>query len=108
MKNYTLFLSICLALAIGASICPVSAQLFPEPPTIRLGTGDIQDIAYAPDGRLLAVAESFGIWLYDTETQDIVGRLGEYQYGVVLRSVLTGNYSRPRKARLQYLLRRRW
>lgn len=34
----------------------------------RLGKGEIAAILFSPDGSLLAVASSVGIWLYDTET----------------------------------------
>ena len=40
----------------------------PEGVKTRLGKGWINDIAYSPDGRLLAVASSIGIWLYDAGT----------------------------------------
>ena len=40
----------------------------PEGATMRLGRGSINEFQYAPDGKLLAVASSIGIWLYDTET----------------------------------------
>ncbi|NLE56506.1 MAG: WD40 repeat domain-containing protein, partial [Lentisphaerae bacterium] len=30
-----------------------------------LGRGSVQDVAYSPDGRRLAVATSLGIWIYD-------------------------------------------
>jgi WD40 repeat protein/predicted Ser/Thr protein kinase len=34
----------------------------------RLGLGDVQTMALSPDGQLLALAGSLGIWLYDTTT----------------------------------------
>ena len=34
----------------------------------RLGKGWISDIAYSPDGNLLAVATSIGIWIYDVHS----------------------------------------
>ena len=34
----------------------------------RLGKGQINDIKYSPDGKLLVVASSIGIWLYDANT----------------------------------------
>ena len=39
----------------------------PEGAKARLGKGNIRDIKYSPDGKMLAVAGSIGIWLYDTE-----------------------------------------
>ena len=40
----------------------------PEGAKARLGKGQINEIAYSPDGALLAVASSIGVWLYDTNT----------------------------------------
>ena len=52
-----------------------SAEPFPEKPTVRLGKGYINQIAYSPDGKLLGVAGSVGVWLYDAETMAEVGLL---------------------------------
>ena len=40
----------------------------PEGAKLRIGRGRAKDIKFSPDGQLLAVATSVGIWLYDTET----------------------------------------
>ena len=40
----------------------------PEDAKRRLGKGKIVDMAYAPDGKQLAVATSIGIWIYDSQT----------------------------------------
>ena len=40
----------------------------PEGAKARLGKGWINEIAYSPDGRLLAVGSSIGIWFYDADT----------------------------------------
>ena len=40
----------------------------PEGAVARLGKGWIYEIEYSPDGSLLAVASTIGIWLYDAET----------------------------------------
>lgn len=40
----------------------------PEGAQLRIGKGRIEDLKFAPDRTLLAVATSVGIWLYDTET----------------------------------------
>ena len=41
----------------------------PEGAIARLGKGDIKEVTYSPDGRLLAVASALGIvWLYDADT----------------------------------------
>ncbi|MCZ6676016.1 MAG: hypothetical protein O7E52_02075 [Candidatus Poribacteria bacterium] len=35
----------------------------------RLGKGQISDLAYSPDGQILAVATRVGVWLYDAHTR---------------------------------------
>ena len=50
----------------------------PEGAKARLGKGlieNIEDIAYSPDGALLAVASSIGVWLYDTNTYQEIALL---------------------------------
>ena len=46
----------------------------------RLGKGQINDVKYSPDGRLIVVASSVGIWLYDADTGEeidlLVGHTG--------------------------------
>ena len=68
-----------LAFLILGGICLwnslVFGQLFPEKPTARIGKGIVDEIAYSPDGKLLAVAGSLGIWLYDTGKLSEVGFL---------------------------------
>ena len=39
----------------------------PDGAKARLGKGDITDLLYSPNGNILAVVSSIGIWLYDTE-----------------------------------------
>ena len=53
-----------------------SAQFsLPDGAIARLGKGSVSDIQYSPDGTLLAVGGSLGIWLYDTHTNAEVGLL---------------------------------
>ncbi len=40
----------------------------PDGAIARLGKGRINDMEYSPDGKILAVATTIGIWVYDTET----------------------------------------
>ena len=59
----------------------VSAQDYtqwglPEGAKARLGKGTITgNIQYSPDGSLLAVASSIGVWLYDAETHQEINLL---------------------------------
>ena len=50
----------------------------PEGAKVRLGKGRIFDAAYSPDGKLLAVASSIGVWLYDAETGEALDLLTMY------------------------------
>ena len=47
----------------------------PEGVKARLGKGEVEDVAYSPDGKYLAVASSIGIWLYDAETYQALSLL---------------------------------
>ena len=40
----------------------------PEGAKVRIGKGDINDIKFSPDGNLVAVAGSIGVWLYNAQT----------------------------------------
>ncbi len=40
----------------------------PEGAKARLGKGNMNDIAYSPNGTQLAVASSIGVWIYDAQT----------------------------------------
>jgi WD40 repeat protein len=50
----------------GVAISAANAEQVVE--LARFGKGMIDDFAWSPDGDLLAVASSIGIWLYDAET----------------------------------------
>ena len=73
MKKLTL-ITLTLLLTTALALPPATAQEdynrweLPEGATLRLGKGDINELAYSPDGALLAVAGSIGIWLYDAQT----------------------------------------
>ena len=54
----------------------------PEGAKARLGKGRINEIAYSPDGSLLAVASSIGIWIYDTETYKELALLTGHKFAV--------------------------
>ena len=47
-----------------------------------LGGGSIGGMQYSPDGTLLAVASSIGVWLYDTETYQEHALLAGHTFGV--------------------------
>ena len=52
----------------------------------RIGKGWINDIAYSPDGRRLALASSIGIWICDAQTGeelDLLTGHTDFVYSVV-------------------------
>ena len=51
------------------------SQIFPKTPVSRLNKGTINEVAVSPDGNLLAVAGSLGIWLYDAKDLTEIGLL---------------------------------
>ena len=63
----TLFLTFAMFLP-NTSAQDYTKWDLPEGATRRIGKGGIYEIKYSPDGNLLAVASSIGIWLYDAET----------------------------------------
>ena len=86
MKTVTL-LTLTLLLTTTIALTPTTAQEhqrlgLPEGATRRLGKGRINEIAYSPNGTLLAVASSIGIWLYDTATYHEVALLTGHTGGV--------------------------
>ena len=50
-------------------LVPLTVAL-PEGAVARLGKGQINEIAFSPDGETLAVASSLGVYLYDPFTYD--------------------------------------
>ena len=42
----------------------------PDGAIARLGKGRIADVAFSPNGQILAVATSVGVWLYDSRTYE--------------------------------------
>ena len=60
------------AVGVGTPTPPIGSDYqtwhLPEGAIARLGKGRIQEVAFSPDGSLLAVASRIGIWLYDAAT----------------------------------------
>ena len=59
---------IVLLLLIVVPFSEGVAWELPENAIARIGKGEINDIAYSPDGKLLAVGSEIGTWLYDAHT----------------------------------------
>ena len=83
MKQRTFFIFVWLLIPLFLSpsgFAQDDTQMnLPESAIARLGKGYINDIAYAPDGRRLAVATSIGVWIYDTSTDTEFDLLSEGQ-----------------------------
>ena len=66
MKRFIIFITLWILFPL-----PIRAESqwgLPEGARARLGKGRIQTIAYSPDGTLIAVGSSIGVWIYDAET----------------------------------------
>ena len=52
----------------------------PESAKARLGTGYLTgNITYSPDGTLLVIPKSSGIWVYDMSTLEVVDLISQYK-----------------------------
>ncbi|MDE0316130.1 MAG: WD40 repeat domain-containing protein [Candidatus Poribacteria bacterium] len=82
MKSRTFYLnlllkvllcSIVLTLYLPTSFAQNYTQLgLPEGAKARLGKGRIENMLYSPDGNVLAVVSSIGIWLYETRNYQVL------------------------------------
>ncbi len=70
MKWIYLLAAICLFAALNGCTQEKDDTRWglPKGAKLRIGRGRVEDVKFSPDGKLLAVASSVGIWLYDTET----------------------------------------
>ena len=62
-----LFACVCFLLSGCTQDRDYTQWELPEGAKLRIGMGRMEDLKFSPDGELLAVATSVGIWLYDTE-----------------------------------------
>jgi WD40 repeat protein len=63
-------LCICLWIIVLTTVAfPSKAQEIQE--IARLGRGNMQDVAWSPDGEMIAVASSIGVWLYTNAFEDV-------------------------------------
>ena len=84
----TLFFNLLISLVASTLSLP---NTFAEDPTqwnlpedakARIGKGKINAIQYSPDGKLLAVASSIGVWLYDVATRREIALLTDHTRAV--------------------------
>jgi len=57
-----------LIVAVSLGMASFGSGSVPPPGPLRIGGGEIHDVAYSPDGELLAVAAPYGVWLLDGKT----------------------------------------
>lgn len=64
-----MFTHLSLHIFFGTTtIADTTKSHLPEGAIARLGKRTINDIAYSPDGKHLAVASDIGVWIYDAQT----------------------------------------
>ncbi len=77
MRRMTPVLLFFVMIQLIASVEIAVAKLFPKAPTKAFSYRSIGQIAYSPDGELLAITESQGFLLFDPETLTQVAHLAE-------------------------------
>ena len=77
MKTIVTLLMLFTLFSLNAFAQDSAQWSLPDGAKARLGKGSVSDIQYSPDGTLLAVGGSLGIWLYDTHTGAEVALLPE-------------------------------
>ena len=71
-----LYLLSCVLIMSFSSICHAQSDSYSELPDgaiRRLGKGRFMVMKFSPDGKHLAVGTAIGVWLYDTNTQNVIG-----------------------------------
>ena len=77
MKTHVISLILFTAFTFNLLAREYSRWGLPEGALRRIGKGEITEIKYSPDGDLLAVASSIGIWLYDAATYQEIDLIAE-------------------------------
>ena len=71
----------------GLDVPDYTTWHLPEGALARLGKGSVEAVAFSPDGQVLAVGGSIGIWLYDVATYRelalLIGDMGGVYLGIV-------------------------
>ena len=75
LKLFLFMLSLVFLIVLPSGAVDVSQWELPENAVARIGRGQITDMTYSPDGKLLAVGTPIGAWLYDARTGDEVALL---------------------------------
>lgn len=75
LKLVLFMLSLVFLIVLPSGAVDVSQWELPENAVARIGRGQITDMTYSPDGKLLGVGTPIGAWLYDARTGDEVALL---------------------------------
>ncbi len=75
-RHFALTLTVLMFLGTLGIVGASSGQTFPQKPLARLGKGQLTgNVSFSPDGKVLAVASSRGVWLYDAKRLSEIGLL---------------------------------
>ncbi len=89
IKRISIFFVFILVSTVTLTVCLQNgvAQNYtqwnlPEGAKARLGKGSISEIAYSPDGTLLAAGSSIGVWIYNAQSGEELALFTEHPRGV--------------------------
>ncbi|MCG9132793.1 T9SS type A sorting domain-containing protein [Candidatus Poribacteria bacterium] len=84
IKLFSIFILMFMTLTLirNSSAQILSQKHLPEGAIARLGKGIAGDVKYSPDGALIAVASSIGIWIYDAQSYQEIDLFTEHSESV--------------------------
>ena len=84
MKNVLIiaFLLISILFSLSGFAQDYMKWGLPEHATLRLGKGQIYDLKHSPNGNLIAVATSIGVWIYDAHSGKEIRLFQKHDYEV--------------------------
>ena len=70
MKKILVFLYLILIVVLVTNTIAEDYKKWglPDGAKLRLGKGPLRQITYSPNGKLLAVATTIGVWIHDANT----------------------------------------
>ena len=94
LNRFLITTSMIICVSLQYVVAEDSSQWsLPENAVARFGKGQITDLAYSPDGKLLAVGTSIGTWLYDPHTGKEVALLTGHTFSEMAQFQRNLNYS---------------
>ena len=82
LRILIIILALIVILIIECNAQDAFQMSLPDNAIGRIGRGQINEIVYSPDGKLLAVGSSIGTWLYDAESGKELALLTAHTGGV--------------------------